>query len=63
MNEKIQTIVVGMLPDVGYEQSARVYSGGGISPTISARDYKGAIKVIVYERTEVHSDRNAAERN
>ena len=40
-----QCIVVGTMP--GFEINNRVYSGGGISPCINARDYKDAKKILV----------------
>ena len=48
MRDSKEIIIVGML-EQPHERSARIYSGGGISPTISARDYKGAIKILVNE--------------
>lgn len=49
-----QCIVVGTMP--GFETNNRVYSGGGISPCINARDYKDAKKIIV-ESVQRDSDR------
>ena len=43
-----EIIIVGVMEQY-YERAARIYSGKGIAPTISARDYKGAIKIIVDE--------------
>lgn len=46
MRDSKEIIIVGML-EQPHERSARIYSGGGLAPTISARDYKGAIKILV----------------
>ena len=46
MEEK-RIIIVGVLEKT-YDISSRIYESRGISPTISARDYKGPIKVLVY---------------
>lgn len=41
-------VKVGSLePDRKIQDSVLVYDGGGISPTIRSRDYKGAIKILV----------------
>lgn len=45
MRDSKEIIIVGVLEDY-YERAARIYDGGGISPTISARDFKGAIKIL-----------------
>lgn len=49
-----KVIVLGMLnKDSKYERTNRVYSAFGLSPTVTARDYKDPPKVIVevaYER-------------
>lgn len=40
-------VKIGSLePDREIQDSVLVYSGGGISPAIRARDYKGPIKVL-----------------
>ncbi len=46
MRDSKEIIIVGVL-EQHYERTARIYGGGGIAPTISARDYKGAIKILV----------------
>ena len=45
MRDSKEIIIVGMLEQY-YERAARIYSQESISPTISARDYKGAIKIL-----------------
>ena len=46
MEEK-RIVIIGILENT-YDISSRIYEISGISPTISARDYKGPIKVLVY---------------
>ena len=38
--------MLGIINPNGYEKVNRVYSSGGVSPTITARDYKDPIKVL-----------------
>ena len=45
MRDSKEIIIVGMLEQY-YERAARIYSQESISPTIFARDYKGAIKIL-----------------
>ena len=43
----MEIIKVGSLePDRTIQDSVLVYDGGGISPTIRSRDYKGPIKIL-----------------
>ena len=39
-------------------QSGRVYGAGGVSPTLSARDYKEPTKVMLYAWTKPSSEQN-----
>lgn len=57
MCDSQEIIIVGML-DMKYEKTARVYYGGGIAPTVSARDYKDAIKIIEVKNPECVTVRN-----
>lgn len=41
----LRDMLVGIIDENGYEKVNRVYKGG-ISPTVTARDYKDAIKVV-----------------
>ena len=52
-------VKVGSLePDRKIQDSVLVYGGGGISPTIRSRDYKGPIKVLeVEDGTETDNGR------
>jgi len=50
-----EIIVVGSLdPSKAIQDECRVVDGGGISPTVRARDYKGPIKVLI--RNEQRTD-------
>lgn len=50
-----EIIVVGSLePQKAIQDECRVVDGGGISPTVRARDYKGPIKVLI--RNEQRKD-------
>ena len=44
--------MIGIIDPVGYEKVNRVYSPSGDCPTITARDYKDPIKVIVVGRMD-----------
>lgn len=56
-----EIIVIGSLePHKAIQDQARVIGGGGICPTIRARDYKGAIKVLI-ENGQEQSIRNDKE--
>lgn len=44
---------VARLSHIHNEIVARIYSGGGVSPTILRRDYKDPPKVIVYDNSDV----------
>ena len=47
-NKEIQVIKLGFLErGTGEHQSNQVFSGGGISPTLSATDYKNPYKVVI----------------
>ena len=41
-------IMLGLLDANGYEKLNRVYSVNGLCPTVTARDYKDPIKVMVW---------------
>lgn len=56
----MEIIRVGSLePKRAIQDSVLVYSGGGISPTIRQRDYKGPIKVLVNygQRESIRNDK------
>lgn len=44
------TIPVGIIDSSMYEHNNRVYPYWGLCPSLSAREYKDPIKVLVYER-------------
>ena len=53
---------VGSLdPQRKIQDTVLVYDGGGISPTIRSRDYKGAIKILEVTNGQRKSDRNDKE--
>lgn len=37
---------LGIIDNTGFEMVNRVYCGGGTSPTVTATDYKHAVKVV-----------------
>lgn len=47
--------MVGVIDD-GFEHDNRVYSEFGCCPVITARDYKGPLKVLVNENAEIKAD-------
>lgn len=46
------TTPVGIIDSNKYEHNNRVYPFWGYCPSLSAREYKDPIKVLVYERNE-----------
>ena len=45
-----ETSPVGIIDVKGYERDNRVYAFWRYAPTLSAREWKDPIKVLVYER-------------
>lgn len=50
MKEAKIEVVGSIKPERKIQDNCLVYSGGGISPCIRARDYKDPVKVLVYEQ-------------
>lgn len=58
----MEIIKVGSLePDRTIQDSVLVYDGGGISPTIRSRDYKGPIKILEIVHGKGKSNRDDKE--
>jgi hypothetical protein len=57
MKNKIRIATV--IPD-GYESNNRIYSGGGIARTCTARDWKDSPKILIRRANdELKCDRNS----
>lgn len=52
-----EIVYLGNYLGYGTGYDGNVYGGGGIAPTLKARDYKGAIKVLI-ENEQRESIRN-----